>query len=169
MKNRRFLLSVFLCCCGLFVASCASVNVKPDVSAVEISRLGQNAMDLDKNKQAIQYFEILRDRMSDANYQNYEVNKDLPEGRRQNFLCEALYEIAFLHYKLKSYGQAEKDFAVLISMYSKNGSETLQDLINRYGSKPGETLPRKFLVLTNIVLEKIKQKTSLKSSAQEES
>ncbi|MDR2097451.1 MAG: hypothetical protein LBP37_02925 [Spirochaetaceae bacterium] len=59
-------------------------------------------------------------------------------------VCGAQYEIAFIHYKQKKYDVATEEFYALI---------------DRYNDADGDLLPQKYLILSNIVLETIKNKT----------
>jgi len=159
---------VILCFCGVFVFnSCASVKIKPETSAAEIVQMGQSAMDRDKYKEAILCYEILKERMSGENYLNYPADSALPEQRRNDYVCEALYEIAFLHYKQKKYKLAGEGFDDLMAMYGRREGESAAELLGRYGSGNNEKLPRKFIVLANIVLKKIAQKPGLNADRRE--
>jgi outer membrane protein assembly factor BamD (BamD/ComL family) len=53
----------------------------------------------------------------------------------------ALYEIAFIHYKQKKYDEAEQEFNALLE---------------RYNDPDGDLLPQKYYILSNTVLENIK-------------
>jgi outer membrane protein assembly factor BamD (BamD/ComL family) len=57
-------------------------------------------------------------------------------------VCGAQYEIAFIHYKQKRYVEAEGEF---------------DTLLDRYNGPDGALLPQKYFILSNIVLENIKE------------
>ena len=61
-----------------------------------------------------------------------------------DMVCAAEYEIAFIHYKQKKYEEARGEF---------------EALLRRYAGPEGENLPPQFKRLTEIVLEKINEKT----------
>ncbi|QQO09222.1 tetratricopeptide repeat protein [Breznakiella homolactica] len=95
-----------LACIALLAAciiGCASgpVEVPADMSPAKIIQQAQEASDRNKFDQAIQYYEILRER-----YPN-----DIEH------VVTAEYEIAFLHYKQKKYDQAQGELQELLSRY----------------------------------------------------
>jgi outer membrane protein assembly factor BamD (BamD/ComL family) len=56
------------------------------------------------------------------------------------------YEIAFLHYKQKNYSGAREEFEQLLTLYETTA---------------GESLPRKYQILSRIVLKKIDEKQKI--------
>ena len=104
----RFL---FLAITVMAVVSCVSgpVEVPEDMPPTKIIQRAQEAMDVNKYKAAIQYYQILLERYGDVN--EYYVTGE--------------YEIAFIRYKQKKYAEARKGFESLLVLYSAEGGETL--------------------------------------------
>jgi outer membrane protein assembly factor BamD (BamD/ComL family) len=96
------------------------------MAPAKIIQKAQEAADINKNKIALQYYEVLLERHSDS-----------PE-----YLCTAEYEIAFIKYKQKKYGEARIGFELLLSRYQSNG----------------QSLPPQFKVLAEKVLTKITER-----------
>ncbi|MDR2864812.1 MAG: hypothetical protein LBV68_04290 [Spirochaetaceae bacterium] len=96
-----FLFTAILC----FASACFSgpVVVPENATTAEITQMGQIAMDKDRDNQAIQYFEVIRERF--------------PEN--QEAVCGADYQIAFIHYKQKKYSIAKEEFNALLAQYNK--------------------------------------------------
>ncbi|MFP3091264.1 tetratricopeptide repeat protein [Treponema sp. TIM-1] len=111
---------------GFWFVSCASgpLDISEDLSPAELIQRGQEALDRNKYDYALQYYEVLLER--------YPTNMEL--------VCTAEYEIAFIHYKQKKYGQARNEFNKLLA---------------RYDTPDAELLPLQFKILSEIVLEKI--------------
>jgi len=91
--------------------SCASgpVVVPEDMSPSKIIQKAQEAMDNNKYKVAIQYYQVLLERYGDIS----------------EYYCTAEYEIAFIRYKQKWYTDARRGFENLLVLYSAEGGETL--------------------------------------------
>jgi outer membrane protein assembly factor BamD (BamD/ComL family) len=85
----------------------------------------QEASDRNRYKQALQYYEVILER--------FPTNADL--------VCNAEYEIAFIHYKQNKYETAENEFNTLLS---------------RYDTPDEELLPPQYKRLALIVLERMK-------------
>ena len=123
----RLLLPLFAL--ALCLSACATrvVNIPQGLSPAELIQRAQEAMDRNRYGIAMQYYEALLERNI--------TNIDL--------VCEAEYEIAFIHYKQKLYTQAREEFNALLERY---------DLLD------GEYLPPQFKILANRVLESITEK-----------
>jgi outer membrane protein assembly factor BamD (BamD/ComL family) len=122
-SNLLFFLAVFI-----FTACVTSSLVIPyDLSPAELIQRAQEASDRSRYKIALQYYEALHERNQD--------NIDI--------VCNAEYEIAFIHYKQKKYPQAREKF---------------NNLLRRYDEEDGDMLPRQFKRLTHIVLERMDEK-----------
>jgi outer membrane protein assembly factor BamD (BamD/ComL family) len=124
---------VFVCAALMVVcAGCFSgpVTIKDDASAAEIVQMGQTAMDKNRYKQAVQYYEAIKERFPEDN----------------GAVAGADYEIAFIHYKQKKYSAAKIEF---------------NRLLERYNTLEGESLPKKYRILSGIVLKKIDEKQKI--------
>jgi outer membrane protein assembly factor BamD (BamD/ComL family) len=133
MKTIKIAL-VFSC---FVLASCSSfsffsrqVTISEGATAAQIIQLGQAAMDKDRYNQAIQYYKAVLER-----FPNDKISA-----------CGAEYEIAFIHYKQKKYGQAREGFSKLLGKYNGPGSGDL---------------PQKYQILSHIVLNKITEKQKI--------
>jgi outer membrane protein assembly factor BamD (BamD/ComL family) len=126
--NSFYLKVLVLVVAGSFF-SCAtsSVYIPETLSPAEIIQRAQEASDRNRYNVALQYYQALLERNRD--------NLDL--------VCAAEYEIAFIHYKQRRYGQARDEFHALLERYEAPG---------------GEQLPQQFKILANIVLGRIDEK-----------
>ena len=125
--NRIFTLlivTILLC-----FSACATANliIPENLSPAELIQRAQEASDRNRYNQALQYYQALLERNS--------FNIGL--------VCEAEYEIAFIHYKQKKYSLAREEFNALLERY--NGEDV-------------EDLPLHFKLLSNKVLEKLEEK-----------
>ncbi|MDR2510568.1 MAG: hypothetical protein LBC77_08000 [Spirochaetaceae bacterium] len=102
MNIKRFALASSLCLAA--VSGCASgpISVPEDSSAEEVIQLAQEAMDKDRYKLAIQYYEAVIDRFS--------FNAEA--------VCDAEYGIALVHYKQKKYDLAKEEYSALLDKYT---------------------------------------------------
>jgi len=107
MKMRSLLCAVLF---PVFL-SCASgpVVVPEDMTPSKIIQRAQEAMDNNKYKVAIQYYQVLMERHGDVN----------------EYYCIAEYEIAFIRYKQKQFAEARRGFEGLLVLYSAEGGDTL--------------------------------------------
>jgi outer membrane protein assembly factor BamD (BamD/ComL family) len=114
---------------ALCLSACATgaMNISEDLGPAELIQRAQEALDRNRYNVALQYYEVLRERNI--------TNIDL--------VCEAEYEIAFIHYKQKKYGQAKEEFYLLL---------------DRYDAPGGDRLPPQFGILARKVLESITAK-----------
>jgi outer membrane protein assembly factor BamD (BamD/ComL family) len=103
------------------------VVVSEEMTSEELVQRAQEASDRNRYTTALQYYEALLVR----NQTNYD------------WLLTAEYEIAFIHYKQKKYGEAKGE---------------LNALLSRYDTPDAELLPQQFKRLCNIVLESIGKK-----------
>ena len=91
--------------------------------------------------------ELVQRAQEESDNNNYEkaarfynaILERFPDDRAA--VCGAQYEIAFIHYKQKKYSEAEQEFNALL---------------DRYDDSDGDLLPQKYRILSNIVLENIK-------------
>jgi outer membrane protein assembly factor BamD (BamD/ComL family) len=115
---------------GLVVAlgACSTTPelISPDLSPEELVQRAQEASDRNRYGTALAYYEALLER----NQTNYD------------WILAAEYEIAFIHYKQKKYGEAREEFNALLA---------------RYESPDAELLPQQYKRLSHIVLESIEK------------
>ena len=64
-------------------------------------------------------------------------------GDNSEFYCIANYEIAFIHYKQRRFSEARQGFEHLLNLYNAEG---------------GEALPRRFKVLSEMILVNITER-----------
>ena len=103
-------LLIIIAAIALCFSACATTLIIPDdLSPAEIIQRAQEASDRNRYKQALQYYEALRERNP--------YNIDL--------VCTAEYEIAFIHYKQKKYAEAKEGFNTLLERYDAPGGEQL--------------------------------------------
>jgi len=121
--------TLFVVAAALLFSACAtgSLNIPQNLSPSELIQRAQEASDRNRYNYALQYYQALLERNP--------TNIDL--------VCTAEYEIAFIHYKQKKYGQARAEFNALLE---------------RYNADDGEYLPPQFKLLALKVLERIDEK-----------
>jgi outer membrane protein assembly factor BamD (BamD/ComL family) len=85
-------------------AGCVSapVNVTDETTPAELVQRAQEASDRNRNKLALQYYNLILERFPD----------DI------NMVCAAEYEIAFIHYKQRDYDTAREEFNALLERYN---------------------------------------------------
>jgi outer membrane protein assembly factor BamD (BamD/ComL family) len=93
----------------LFSACASTINISQDLSPAELIQRAHEAMDRNRYKVAIQYYQALYDRNSS--------NIDL--------IITAEYHIAFIHYKQKKYEQAKEGFNGILAYYDTPDEELL--------------------------------------------
>ena len=120
---------------ALCLSACATgnLNIPQELTPAELIQRAQEASDRNRYKLARQYYMALLERNSG--------NIDL--------VCAAEYEIAFIYYKQRKYGQAKDGF---------------QSLLERYNTPSGSLLPPQFKKLSAIVLERINEKEKPKDT-----
>ncbi|WP_461256818.1 outer membrane protein assembly factor BamD [Treponema sp. R80B11-R83G3] len=95
---------------ALLFFSCESMaNISEDLSPAELIQRAHEAMDRNRYKVAIQYYQALHDRN--------QSNIDL--------IITAEYHIAFIHYKEKKYEQAKEEFNGVLAYYNSPDEELL--------------------------------------------
>jgi len=99
----------------IFISSCATVNIGPDLSPAELIQRANEAMDRNRYSTAIQYYQALFDRN--------QSNIDL--------MITAEYHIAFIHYKQKKYDQARTGLNGVLSYYNTPDEELLPQHFKR--------------------------------------
>ena len=95
----------------LFAVSCASkpVVIPEDLTAAEMVQRAQEATDRNRFNISLQYYQTILERFPfDGEY-----------------VCEAEYEIAFIHYKQKKYDLAKQGFNALLERYNTPDEELL--------------------------------------------
>jgi outer membrane protein assembly factor BamD (BamD/ComL family) len=92
---------------ALLLSSCATANITSGMSAAELIQRGQEAMDRNRYKIAIQYYEAL--------YENNKTNIDL--------IITAEYHIAFIHYKQAKFEQARNELNAVLEYYNSPDEE----------------------------------------------
>ena len=98
MKKFFGLISILL----LFSACVTTANITEEMSSAEIMQRAQEAMDRNRYKIAIQYYQALYDR----NRSNIDL------------IITAEYHIAFIHYKQKKYELAQEGLNGVLAYYS---------------------------------------------------
>jgi outer membrane protein assembly factor BamD (BamD/ComL family) len=93
----------------LFSACASTANISEDLSPAELIQRAHEAMDRNRYKTAIQYYQALYDR-----------NPSNPDLR-----ITAEYHIAFIHYKQKKYEQAKTEFNGVLAYYDSLDEELL--------------------------------------------
>jgi len=100
----------FLLLLALLFSACASTaNISENLSPAELIQRAHEAMDRNRYKMAIQYYQTLYDRN--------QSNTDL--------IITAEYHIAFIHYKQKKYEQAKTEFNAVLAYYNSPDEELL--------------------------------------------
>jgi outer membrane protein assembly factor BamD (BamD/ComL family) len=103
----RFLFALTL---TLLFSSCVStVTISDDLSPAELIQRANEAMDRNRYKTAIQYYQALHDRNLS--------NTDL--------IITAEYHIAFIHYKEGKYEQARSELGAVLDYYNTPDEELL--------------------------------------------
>ncbi|GHT78703.1 hypothetical protein FACS1894130_05770 [Spirochaetia bacterium] len=117
----------------LLLASCASgpADVSDEITPAEVVQRAQEASDRNRYGRAMEYYQIILER--------FPSNIDM--------VCQAEYEIAFIHYKQKKYDIARGEFEALLT---------------RYNTPDEELLPAQFKVLATNVLARIDEKEAKK-------
>jgi outer membrane protein assembly factor BamD (BamD/ComL family) len=112
----------------LAAAACSSVpdEISADLTPAELIQRAQEASDRNRYKVSLRYYETILERFpADMEY-----------------VCAAEYEIAFIHYKQKKYGESKTEFA---------------SLLKRYDSPDAELLPQQFRILSEKIAVKISE------------
>jgi outer membrane protein assembly factor BamD (BamD/ComL family) len=114
----------------LFLISCASkpVVIPSDATAEKLIQLAQEESDKNRYENAMKYYRAVIDAYPS----------------RIDSICAAEYEIAFIHYKQKKYGEAKNE---------------LSQLLTRYDNPEAETYPVQYKILADIVIKTIEEKT----------
>jgi outer membrane protein assembly factor BamD (BamD/ComL family) len=118
--------AVFCIALSCLTLSCASqtIVVPDNLTTMELIQRAQEASDKNRYTAALQYYTALIERYP------FDIEN----------ICAAEYEIAFIHYKQKKYGEAKNEF---------------NDLLKRYHTPDEELLPQQYKILSHIVLSKI--------------
>ncbi len=116
----------------LFSACASTINISQDLSPAELIQRAHEAMDRNRYKIAIQYYQALHDRNPS--------NIDL--------IITAEYHIAFINYKQKKYEQAKEGFNGILAYYDTPDEELLPKHFKRLSQ----------IVLNNINEKQIKNK-----------
>jgi len=103
MKRILFPLAIAL----LFSACASTVKIGEELSPAEIIQRANEAMDRNRYKVAIQYYETLRERN--------QSNIDL--------VITAEYHIAFIHYKQRKFDQARDELNSVLEYYKETDAE----------------------------------------------
>ncbi|MDR2943171.1 MAG: hypothetical protein LBV17_11330 [Treponema sp.] len=93
----------------LFSACASSVNISEELSPAELIQLAQEALDKNRYKMALQYYQTLNERNRG--------NIDL--------VITAEYEIALIHYKQKKYQQAKNELLSVLEYFDTPDEELL--------------------------------------------
>ena len=111
MKRLLFPLTLAI----LFSACASTVTIGEDLSPAELIQRANEAMDRNRYKIAIQYYEALRDR----NQSNIDLN------------ITAEYHIAFIHYKQGKLEQARDELNAVLEYYNSPDAELLPQHFKR--------------------------------------
>jgi outer membrane protein assembly factor BamD (BamD/ComL family) len=111
MNRLFFALTIAL----LFSACASTVNISEDLSPAELIQRAHEAMDRNRYKTAIQYYQALYDRNMS--------NTDL--------IITAEYHIAFIHYKQGKYEQARAELNAVLEYYNTPDEELLPQHFKR--------------------------------------
>jgi TolA-binding protein len=103
------------------------VVVPPNATAEKLIQLAQEESDKNRYDNALEYYRAVIDTYPS----------------RIDSVCAAEYEIAFIHYKQKKYGEAKDE---------------LNQLLTRYNNTEAETYPSQYKILASIVIKKIEEK-----------
>jgi outer membrane protein assembly factor BamD (BamD/ComL family) len=123
----------------MFLSACATVPQDiPELSAEELVQRAQEASDRNRYNLALQYYQALYDR----------------NQNNSDWVLTAEYEIAFIHYKQKKYGEARQE---------------LNALLGRYDNPDAELMPQQFKRLASIVLKSIDEKEAKQKKRARES
>ena len=130
---KRFILFAALVGVALLGVSCktAPVVVADGLSPAEIVQRAQEASDANRFGDAIVYYQAILDRFP----------------TNMQYVCQADYEIAFIHFKEKKYGQAKDEFDTLLA---------------RYDSPDAQLLPAQYKVLSDLIVKEIDEKEAKK-------
>jgi outer membrane protein assembly factor BamD (BamD/ComL family) len=93
----------------LFSACASTIKISEDLSPAELIQRANEAMDRNRYKVAIQYYEALRDR----NQSNIDLT------------ITAEYHIAFIHYKQGKLEQARDELNAVLEYYNSPDAELL--------------------------------------------
>jgi outer membrane protein assembly factor BamD (BamD/ComL family) len=93
----------------IFSACASTINISENLSPAELIQRAHEAMDRNRYKTAIQYYQALHDRN--------QSNTDLR--------ITAEYHIAFIHYKQKKYEQAKEELNAVLKYYDTPDEELL--------------------------------------------
>jgi outer membrane protein assembly factor BamD (BamD/ComL family) len=102
-------LSIFALILLLGLGACATRQITNDVSPEELVQYAQEAMDHNRYKEALGYYELILERFPGNDYMT----------------CTSEYEIAFIHYKQKKYEEAQSEFEALLKRYDTPDEELL--------------------------------------------
>jgi outer membrane protein assembly factor BamD (BamD/ComL family) len=123
MKRILFPLTI-----ALLLSSCAStLKINEDTSAAEIIQRANEAMERNRYKTAILYYEALRERN--------QSNIDL--------VITAEYHIAFIHYKQRKYEQARAEFNSVLAYYNGTDAELYPQHFKRLSEIVIQTIDEK--------------------------
>jgi len=100
---------------AVLLSSCTSVNISADLSPAEIIQRGQEALDRNRYRIAIQYYEAL--------YERNQSNIDL--------VITAEYHIANIHYKQGKFDQARSELNAILEYYNTPDEELLPQHFKR--------------------------------------
>jgi len=123
MKRLLFPLTLAI----LFSACASTVTIGEDLSPAELIQRANEAMDRNRYKIAIQYYEALRDR----NQSNIDLN------------ITAEYHIAFIHYKQGKLEQARDELNAVLEYYNSSDAELLPQHFKRLSQIVLQTIEEK--------------------------
>jgi outer membrane protein assembly factor BamD (BamD/ComL family) len=94
---------------ALGLGACATGQLREAETPEELIQYGQEAMDRNRYKLALAYYELILERFPG----------------NDSVICAAEYEIAFIHYKQKKYDLARTEFQALLGRYDTPDEELL--------------------------------------------
>jgi outer membrane protein assembly factor BamD (BamD/ComL family) len=103
-------LSILTAALILLLGACTTWPQPTDeTTPEELVQYAQEAMDHNRYKQALGYYQLILERFPGNDY----------------MICTAEYEIAFIHYKQKKYDEARLEFQALLERYNTPDEELL--------------------------------------------
>jgi len=122
---KKFLIPLTLAI--LFSACASTVNIGEELSPAELIQRANEAMDRNRYKIAIQYYEALRDR----NQSNIDLT------------ITSEYHIAFIHYKQGKMEQAREELNAVLEYYNSPDAELLPHHFKRLSQIVLQTIEEK--------------------------
>jgi len=127
LKDMKMKLLIQALIAIILISSCASINVREDLSPAELIQRANEAMDRNRFNTAIQYYQALYDR----------------NGSNIDLIITAEYHIAFIHYKQKKYDLARDGLNIVLAHYNSPDEELLPQHFKRLSQIVLKTIEEK--------------------------